>query len=69
MLNEIKRERVGYSPADCGDQKRLSALEMLVAELLTGQSQLPDVLQTVGRRLLDVLVLGADQSEQMCDDT
>ena len=54
---------------ETGEVPGLSALEMLVAELLTGQSQLPDVLQTVGRRLLDVLVLGADQSEQMCDDT
>ena len=41
---------------------------MLVAELLTGERQLPDVLETVGRRLLDVLVLGPDEAEEMCHD-
>ena len=41
---------------------------MLVAELLTGERQLPDVLQTVGGRLLDVLVLGANEPEEMSHD-
>ena len=44
-----------------------SALEMLVAKLLTGQGQLPDVLQTVSGGLLHVLVLRADEPEEMCD--
>ena len=44
-----------------------SALEMLVAKLLAGEGQLPDVLQTVGGRLLYVLVLRADEPEEMCD--
>ena len=42
---------------------------MLVAELLTGERKLPDVLETVGRRLLDVLVLGPDEAEEMGHDS
>lgn len=38
---------------------------MLVAELLAGQRQLPDVLEAVRRGLLHVLVLGADQPQQV----
>ena len=48
-------------------QELSSALEMLVAKLLAGEGQLPDVLQTVGGRLLHVLVLGADEPEEMSD--
>ena len=44
-----------------------SALEMLVTKLLTGKGQLPDVLQAVSRGLLYVLVLRADEPEEMCD--
>jgi len=42
---------------------------MLVTKLLTGQGQLPDVLQAVRGGLLDILVLGAYEPEEMCDDS
>ena len=41
---------------------------MLVAELLAGQGELPDVLQAVGGRLLHVLVLRPNQLEQVRDN-
>ena len=40
-------------------------LEVLVAELLAGESEFPDVLQAVGGRLLHVLVLRSNQLEQV----
>ena len=41
---------------------------MLIAELLAGEREFPDVLQTVRRRLLDILVLGPDQLEEVGDN-
>ena len=43
-------------------------LEVLVAELLAGEGELPDVLQAVGGRLLHVLVLRPNQLEQVRDN-
>ena len=43
-------------------------LEVLVAELLAGESEFPDVLQAVGGRLLHVLVLRPNQLEQVGDN-
>ena len=43
-------------------------LEVLVAELLAGEGELPDVLQAVGGRLLHVLVLRPNQLEQVGDN-
>ena len=40
-------------------------LEVLVAELLAGKSEFPDVLQAVSGRLLHVLVLRSNQLEQV----
>ena len=40
-------------------------LEVLVAELLAGESEFPHVLQAVGGRLLHILVLRSNQLEQV----